>query len=294
MDTIFDCGEIGFTLYHIGHLNWRKAQGETPPKVRVLTLPDRMRMFEGGLAMLVETIHINALLSPFLVRNNFLYNGGPDFLEVFRECNIEPNTLIHGWENEQWRNQKCYKDKMLFKPFKSYDFEIEEYNKLKGKLDPTKKNIVMYPRHKSGPSTMEARNWKFENWEILLFYLIKQTDYNIIICGKRGQTQCIDHLDSGRLLTIVTDNPFSMNICALNDPNTILTLASQSFGGKLALLQNVDTVMWGDQKQRHQVDENWSTDPNTICQFIEDLDFSSTPEDIFEVVKNHLRIKEEG
>jgi len=294
MDTIFDVGEIGFTLYHIGHLNWRKAQGETPPKVRVLTLPDRTRMFEGGLAMCVETIHIKALNSPFLVRNNFLYNGGPDFLEVFRECNIEPNTLIHGWKNNEWKDQKCYGDKMLFKPFKSYGFEIEEYSKLKSKLNLTKKNIVMYPRCKLGPSTMEFRNWSRDNWERLCALLVTETDYNIIICGKSGQTQCVDHLDSDRFLTIVTDNPFPMNLCVLNDPNTILAVASQSFGGKLALLQNVDTVMWGDQKQRHQVKENWSTNPNTVCQFIDDQDFSSTPEDIFKIAMKHLRIKEEG
>ena len=289
IDTIFDVGEIGYSLYHYFHLNWRKAQGEDPPRVVVWTLPDRMRIYKGEKAVMVRSDLPYQMLSHLLVRNSFLYNGEPPIEEMFAECNIEPNTIIHGWKDYDWKNYHWYGDKMLVTPFESYASEVEEYNEMKKKLDPLKKNIILFPRHKVGSKYMEHRNWNGGNWKELWNLLFKETDYNIIICGKRGQTSfSVSHND--RTLSIVNKSPFAMIIAALNDPDTILAISSQSFGGKLALLQNVDTVMWGHQRHRHQVEENWSND-NTICYYMDSPDYDIEPRDVFSMITNVLKLK---
>jgi len=293
MDTIFDVGECGWALYHVAHLNWRKAQGENPPNVTVWTLPDRIRMYQGGKATLIRSDLPYELLYSSLIRNSFLYNNGPPIEDMFKECNIDPESVIHGWKDYDWKNMYWYGDKLKFEPFEVFPQEIENYQyQLKKQLDSTKKNIVIMPRYKTGTSYLQSRNWRGDYWRILCSLLISETDCNLIFCGKYGETFFFNEIKN-RTMNLISDMPFPMNLCALNDPNTVLAVSSQSFGGKLALLQNVDTVMWGHQQKRHQEEENWSTDPNTVCHFIYDQDYSCTPDDVFSVIKNHLRIKEE-
>ncbi len=87
---------------------------------------------------------------------------------------------------------------------------------------------------------------------------------------------------------MITPDPLGLVISALNDPTTILCMGSQSFNVKLALLQNVDTIMWGHQRQRHQVDENWSSDGATECIFLDSPDYDISPDIVFESMNKQL------
>jgi len=291
--TIFDLGEAGYMMYHYFYLQWRKENEETPPPIQIFTLPDRTRVYERNLANIIRTDLPEELLDDSLVRNSFLYNNMEEipFEYVMKACKVNKEEVVSPWKNLDWKNYKWYGKKQLIKPFVSHDFEIESYNKMKNEIDKSKKNIVLFPRYKKGSNYMLFRNWSFERWDRLIKLLVDETDFNVIICGKKGQTFPVKHY-KGRTLGLVTKDPFPMIITALNDDNTILTACSQSFGGKLSLLQNVDTIMWGHQRHRHQVEENWSGD-NTVCSFIEDEDYIIYPEDVFEIIKHHLKVKEE-
>jgi hypothetical protein len=282
METILDVGEIGWSLYHRAHLQWRKDQGENPPNVMVWTLPDRMRLYEG-LCMVCRADLPNSLRSPFLLRNSFLYDGGPDINKIWEECKIDPSTVIHGWRGYEWKSAKCYKGKMTFKPIPVHDFEMDEYFEMVGiEFDHSKTNIILLPRYKFGAKYTERRNWGKDNWKELLNKLVDHTNYNIIVAGKYGQVYDFMY-QTERVVSLVSENdPLERILYALNAPNTALAVSSQSFLGKLALLQNVNTIMWGHQKQRHQVDENWSSDPKISCTFIEDMDYNISPDVIYE------------
>jgi hypothetical protein len=290
MRTVLDIGEMGYSLYHYFHLNWRKEQGGDPPDVQVFTLPERVRVYEGELARIVRTDLPDSILDDSLVRNSFLYNDGPIFVETMKLLGVDLNYVISPWKNLEWKDYKWYAKMMTIKPFKSYESEIKEYESKKNTIDKRKKNIVIFPRYKKGSNYMVFRNWSYERWIDLVDRIIQRTDFNIILCGKEGQSLSLQEYD-GRTLDLIDEDPFAMTIAALNDENTILTACSQSFGGKLSLLQNVDTVMWGHQRYRHQTEENWSSNSNTVCQFIEDNDYVLRPEDIFGVIKEHLTMK---
>jgi hypothetical protein len=282
--VIFDCGEIGWSMYHRAHLQWRHDQGETPPNVVVWTLIDRYRFYQGGLAQVVLTDLPKELLSPFIVRNNWLYNGYESNLsEMLSKCQINPQDLLHGFKDIE-----RYTGKMVFKPFIVQPYELLSYDKLMEGLDRSKENIVLMPRSKYGAAFTEFRNWSHTKWLILYNLLLANLpEYNIIVCGKLGQVYRLGE-NGRRELHIINDSPLDEILWVLNDPQTVLVVSSQSFGGKLALLQNVDTLMWGHEKYRHQVAENWSTQEGVTCTFIEDMNYSSSPELIFETIEGLL------
>jgi hypothetical protein len=287
MDTILDVGEIGWSLYHRAHLQWRKDQGEDPPDVMVYTLPDRMRLYEG-LAMVVRTDIPVALRSPFLLRNSFMYDGGPNIHKVIEELGIMPESVIHGWRNMEWKSAKCYEGKMTFKPIPVHDFEMSAYYGRLKDYNMEEKNIILLPRYKFGAKYTERRNWGEERWHELTNLLVERTNHNLIVCGKYGQVYHLSEV-KGRVYNLVDDaDPLETLLCALNDTRTVLAVSSQSFLGKLALLQNVHTLMWGHQKQRHQVDENWSSDPEVICTFIESMNYDVEPNTIYEHINAFL------
>jgi len=228
------------------------------------------------------------MYSANLVRNSFLYNNGPPILDMFRKCDIDSDDVIHGWKNLDWKSADCYKDKMVFEPFDSRLVNMEEYDEKMLNLDPKKPNIVLMPRFKIGDPYTEQRNWGVKNWKTLYSMIIDKIDCNVIIVGRYGQSYYLKEI-KGRSLNLISDDPFPMMLEALNNPNSVLAVSSQSFGGKLALLQNVDTIMWGHQKQRHKVDENWSSKEGVRCIFFEDIKYNIDPTTIFTTIDVYIK-----
>jgi hypothetical protein len=229
------------------------------------------------------------MLSPFLLRNSFLYDGGPPIEQIFKQLNIDPNTLIHGWRGYEWKNVNCYAEKMLFEPIPVRDDEMEKYLEFKhSMIGNGKKCIMIMPRYKVGASYTEKRNWGKDRWNELVQLIWKELpDYNIILGGKFGQVYILDSIP-GQTLDLVNDDPMVPMLCALADPKTVLAISSQSFLGKLALLQNVNTLMWGHQKDRHQNYENWSSKEGVRCNFIEDMEYSVSPQSVLETMMEML------
>ena len=149
MQTIFDVGwpsEIGWSLYHRAHLQYLKESTGETPNVTVWTLPDRFKLYEGGLCKVTRTDLPSSLLSPFLMRNSFLYDGGPDIKRIVEELGIDPNSIIHGWHSYNWKNVNCYAEKMIFKPIPVREDELLQYRDFKKEsITPNCKSILLLP-----------------------------------------------------------------------------------------------------------------------------------------------------
>jgi len=256
--------------------------------VVVWTLPDREMLYKEFPFVTIRTDLPHELLSPSLVRNSFLYNDGPPIEKMLHKCRINTNDIIHGWKGTEWKSDACYKDKLIFEPLKPTDESNEEYFKLKYKADlRSRGNILLMPRFKVGATYSEKRNWGMKNWKELSSLMLDKLGHNLIFCGKYGESYYISS-PRERTLNLISRDPLNLVISALYDFNTFLCVGSQSFNVKLALLQNVDTIMWGHQKQRHQIDENWSSNGKTECMFLETKDYKISPYIIFDSIMKYL------
>ena len=295
MKVVFDIGEIGWSLLHRAHITWLKENEGSDLLygiVKVFTLKERVKFYDDLIPKYnIITDLPEEMYSANLVRNSFLYNNGPPIKDMFRKCDIDSDDVIHGWKNKDWKSADCYKDRMVFEPFESHLIDMQEYDKKMLDLDVGKSNIVIMPRFKIGDPYTELRNWGVKNWRSLYIMITEKTDWNVIIAGRYGLSYYFEEV-KGRSINLISDDPFSMMLAALNDPNTHLAVSSQSFGGKLALLQNVDTIMWGHQKQRHKVDENWSSKEGVKCIFFEDMEYNIKPEGIFSAIEDYIEEKD--
>ena len=276
--AIVDIGEIGWSMYHRGHLWWRYEHGETPPQVQVWTLPDRFRLYEPFIC--AELKELPKKCQGNKRRNCFTYSGFNQKF-IYKMFGISRSSLIHGCVADK-KPEAFYRDRITIKKFTVTSEELNIYNKKILSLNKNKKNIIVVPRYKEEV----GRNWSKDKWERLL-KLLYGLGCNIILCGLTCQSYDIK-IDSRYGINLISNNPFVDTLCSLDNPKTVLCVASQGFSGKLALLQNVNTVMWGHQKKRHQVGENWSTNPKTVCDFIDDKFYNINPQVIFNHVKKMI------
>lgn len=291
--VIFDCGEMGWAILHRAHLQWLKEHNELDD-IEVWTLQDRKRLYEE-FPVVIKTNLPDSIKTPKLVRNSFLYNNGPNIRDIFIKCGIDPVTVIHGWNGLEWKSDDCYKDKMIFIPLSVTEEEMNQYYEKLSSLIISRlsRNIIFMPRCKMGDSYTEYRNWGMDNWRKLDDLCSKYLDVNIIFCGKYGESYFLRSTE-GKSINLISIDPFVDTLCALADENTIMSVSSQSFMGKLSLLQNKDTLMWGHQKQRHQIDENWSSKDGVKCFFVESLDYKVSPEEIYGLIYTYIQDRSDG
>ncbi len=252
-------------------------------------MPERKGLYDSN-QVYIRTDLPHELLSSSLVRNSFLYNDGPPIEKMLHKCRINPNNIIHGWSGLDWKSDRCYKDKMIFEPLKSSSEDNKKYNLLKYKVDlRSRGNIILMPRFKIGATYSEKRNWGMKNWKELYKMMLDKLGHNLIFCGKYGESYYIKS-PRQRSLNLITQDPFKLVVSALNDFDTFLCIGSQSFNVKLALLQNVDTIMWGHQRKRHQIDENWSSDKKTKCIFLDSPNYDISPEIVFDNIMKYFEM----
>lgn len=143
--------------------------------------------------------------------------------------------------------------------------------------------ICISPRHRID-SEKPTRNWPRQYW-LHLFEKLKETNrYIIFILG-----------DSSSMITPATDDSFIIlnRIKHLNISNigltiealyhSILTVGQQSALPVLSNYLGTKTIMWGNEKHRHQILENPF---NTRCIFFEEVSihYNTSPTIIFETI----------
>jgi len=189
------------------------------------------------------------------------------------------------------------RDRSYF-PIENMDFYIPSnrnnsnliYNILSA--NKSKIPIIISPRHRIdliGRGTERIRNWIENNWIELFDILNNYNKFIVFICG--NSSSIIKPKASYNSFYILEDLSKKSSDCSLIGltieaiRNSRVTIGQQSAIPVLSNYMKTPTIMWGDEKYRHQVLENPF---NTTCIFFEEKtsDYKIDPKIIgYEVIK---------
>ena len=258
-------GELGWEI-----MRWsgivKKTKIDYPhKKIVVCSRPDRYDLYHGFIDEFVPLNVSNEIPDGYFARNIPNYN---DIILELR--NLYSDYII--LESSPYgfcRTVFEFKD-MIFE-FTPRDENKKIILKLLG--SNTKPVLVLAPRHRTD---INVRNWGEEKWGILYKELYNMNKYKIFIAGK---SPSIIRPSEGYgficLEDFVESNASLIGLSIEAIKVSKMTVGSQSSIPLLSLLLRTPAIMWGNQKQRHSVDENIT---KTKCTFFDDDYYSVSPE----------------
>jgi hypothetical protein len=263
MKTLYyDCGELGWSLYLLGHINWLiKYKNFTD--FSICTYKNRMFLYEH--------LPIEVLEIPY------------QMMKEIKDFDMDGTHLFKHDTQERIHNNYLIK---LFNYYYGDEYSInEDYNKfqneslhesipsssrLKAKADkliPYGMAVLVFPRARIGK--FASRNLPKNFYVKLINRLISEFNYiNIVSIGLPSSSynlsNAIGHKQFVDLTTYKEDDMLELLITILNSREVMATVGSQSALPKVSLLQKVQSYMIGHERKRHTETDNWM---NTRCGF---------------------------
>jgi len=263
----YDISELGWSMYLSAHLNYLTKNGEyvaiSCPKSReVLYRHKCSKILPLPLDYILEYGHLpsdgNHLFDPL---TNKRLKSHAKFSAIFKKTYPEYDviTKYSKFENER-----------LFEPC-HHELETKNLCKHLFKDLPV---IMVFPRYRT--SKFQARNISKEYWIDIISLLIK-TFPNMIIASIGAPNGAynineIDHPNYFNGVKYETDLMLEIMVALCNTKQGIISIGNQSGTLKIALQCGCPTFMFGNEKKRHVIDENWA---KTDIQFYE-LQISDT------------------
>lgn len=143
--------------------------------------------------------------------------------------------------------------------------------------------ICISPRHRID-SPKPTRNWPKQYWQDL-FTRIKRIDKYIVFIIGDLSSMIIPPKDKTFIVLseIKAPNTSNIGLTISAIKNSIITIGQQSSLPVLSNYLKTKTIMWGNEKRRHQVLEN---PKNTRCVFFEEfsVNYNTNPKLIFETI----------
>jgi len=260
----YDCGELGWSLYLLGHLNWlikerhatnlsictyrnRRFLYEHLP-MEVLTIPYGMSEEIKGLDM--DGTHLFSHDTQERIHNNYLIN------------------LFEYYYGDEYVINETYgkfQDGSIHESLNSSDQMLSAANII---LD-YKKCILVFPRKRKGK--FGKRNLPERFYIELVNRIHKEfKKIKVVSIGLPSSSyklsNSISHKNFIDLTTYDKDLMLELVFALLNTGKIIASVGSQSALPKVSLLQKVPTYMIGHEKLRHTKIDNWM---NTECGFYE-------------------------
>jgi len=265
MKTLYyDCGELGWSLYLLGHLNWLIKNKRTND-FSICTYKNRRFLYKH---LPVEILSIPFGMSEKI--KNFDMDGTHlfDHDKQERINNKFLKELFHHYYGDKYIIHNEYSK---FFDESNHETLLSSLNSLMitNEIIGNNKCILIFPRKRIGK--FAKRNLPEEFYiELINEISTKYKDIKIISIGlpsssykltnSIGSNNFIDltGLDSNEMLELV--------FTILNTGKVITSVGSQSALPKISLLQKVPTFMIGHEKVRHTETDNWM---NTKCGFYE-------------------------
>ena len=261
--VFYDISELGWSMYLAAHLKYCHSRGE---KVGIITHPGKYVLYRDCVDLMLPL---------------------PDeYNEMFKDMPSDGNHLFNPQTNTRLKDHKIlsapfkkaypqYKANLVttYNKFeKQRTFEKYKHNKNIERLcrtimDNYKSCILIFPRQRN--SKFQCRNISEDEWLLIAHELCDKFKNDKIIS--------IGTLDGA--LTLKIDKNNFTDLVGFNDSKTLdmlvafcntklarAAVGNQSGTVKMTLLSGTPTFMFGDEKQRHMVTENWA---NTKCGFYE-------------------------
>lgn len=244
MRTAFvDIGELGWSLYLSAHARWLKRQGR--PMSLVITLPDRMCLYEG----LADAVRA--------VPADFNREFGQTIASCFGLEGV-PADRLRGYFNRMLAPDYSVSDEMTFRcrPYWPYAYKgkfLYASYPYKTELSGPKE-ILVFPRWRNAVN----RNIP-KNFYIMLLSLLcdKFQDCIIRTIGVSNGAYDIYEVKKENYANLVGENSGLQDFidrCQV----AVAAVGSQSAPPKISLLQGVPTFMIGHERDRHVSQDNWA------------------------------------
>lgn len=238
---IFDCGELGWSLYLSAYALWLVLREGS--EVLVYTYADRVALFE----------RFDNRVKVFPKHILKMFEGKAQDCTSFRGCSdawmrsVLSRLVEDGYEIPTEFKFGCnwfFRKKAIYMPYRSSD----GYDK--------RKRILVFPRYRTSEEHA-YRNLPKEFYEKLIETLcIRYPDILITACGKPvgGYEIKMPYNNFENMVSEHTTIQNLIDLCA----SAIFAIGGTSAPPKISLLQRVPTYIIGHEKQRFTVDENWS------------------------------------
>ena len=266
-------GEFGWELcYWQAHIRWLKERYPTGIDFLPVTFTGRQAFYRDFVEEIV--FHSDVVLDRF-GRLDCYNSQGITRREYFTYAGaLVDRYEAYGAITTPNHNGRFYipSDKMAFKKFHPMHTLKSLIN-----LPPVKKKSVMiFPRYRG-----DSRDWAEPNW-VELVYQLGKAGYEVVIGGVKSASCLIDYEGEGviNLMQIFKGDPFySLDLVLYYLTKVRAALGSQSALPILSMHQEVPTLMWGHEKERHEKELNYFGTP---CRFIEDPEYKVSVEQVME------------
>lgn len=270
------CGEIGWEFcYWQAHIRWLKEMSPEEIEFLPVTFPGRQPFYRD----FVDTVafHSDMVLDRF-GRQDCYNSQGVNRRDYFAYVGaLVERHHAYGAVTTPNHDGRFYipTDKMIFRKF-----EPVETLKYLVDLPPVKrKSVMIFPRKKG-----DGRDWPEANW-VELIYQLSKAGYGVVIGGVRNASCLIDYKGDGivNLMQLLEGDPFHALDLVLHYLTKVrMAVGSQSALPILSMHQEVPTLMWGGERERHEKELNYFDTP---CRFLDDPKYAIAPERVIEELK---------
>jgi len=290
--TIVDFAELGWSMYNAGHAKWLVRKQNRKVNV-ILRDPGREVLYRD-------------------VVNKF-YSMPEEWMRTYGHLPSDGNHLfdprtnkrIKDWNALLYPIKKKYPNLNILERYTKFENQriMEPYQHSKEAEDlyyketDGKPSVIIFPRFRT--SKFAIRNLEPSKWiHIINTLCVTFKDLKIVAFGTKDGAININNIKHKNFVNLIgyNDNKtLDMMIAAFNIRMCKCSIGNQSAPPKISLLCRCPAYMFGHERRRHQLEENWSKTP---CQFWEARlsnngyhipNFDLMVEDILKFVEHHSK-----
>jgi len=259
----YDISELGWSMYLAAHLKYCHNRGE---KVGIITHPGKYVLYRDCVdLMLPLPDEYNEAFKNMPSDGNHLFNPQTNM-------RIKDHKILSAPFKKAYPQYKANIITTYTKFEKQRVFEKYKHNKNIERLCRTmigdyKSCILIFPRQRN--SKFQCRNISKDEWLLITEVLCDKfkNDKIISIGTLNGAISLnIERNNFTNLVGFNDNKTLDMMVAFCNTKLARAAIGNQSGTVKMTLLSGTPTFMFGDEKQRHMVTENWA---NTKCSFYE-------------------------
>ena len=260
----YDCGELGWSLYLLGHLNWL-IKKQNVKNLSICTYKNRRFLYEH--------LPIEVLTIPYGMSQEIkgLDMDGTHLFRHDKQERIHNDYLIKLFDHyygDKYKINETYGKFFDESLHESLSVSLEMFS-IANRIIVDNRCVLIFPRKRKGK--FGKRNLPEKFYIDLINRLHNEfKEAKIISIGLPSSSYKLSHNITHKnfidLTTYDTDNMLELVFALLNTGRVIASVGSQSALPKVSLLQGVPAYMIGHEKLRHTQTDNWM---DTECGFYE-------------------------
>ena len=264
LKLFYDISELGWSMYLAAHIKFLHKHNE---KVGIITTPGKFVMYRDCVNLMLP------LPTEYKQAFGNLPSDGNHLFDPISNIRIKDHKILSApfkkaypqHENNIITTYSKFENECVFEPYQHSRIAINLCNDI---MKDYSNVILIFPRCRS--SKFKSRNIPKLYWNIIVDALCTQYKNHLIISiGTRDGAYILNDISQKNFVDLVgVDNgkTLDMLVAFCNLKYATVAIGNQSGTVKMTLLCGTPTFIIGDEKQRHQVDENWA---NTKCGFYE-------------------------